>query len=124
MPKWSQEQCVLPLKWMPPESLTRGIFQFESDMWSFGVFLWELASLGKAPFVDVNNSNEIIRLVLSGERLEKPTRCRLRLYKLMMQCWSSPLKLRPSTDVLLEEFDDMIQRDQGPFIGNFQHELH
>ncbi|XP_070574028.1 tyrosine-protein kinase receptor Tie-1-like [Ptychodera flava] len=105
---------------MPVECLTRGIFTFESDIWSFGVFLWELASLGEPPFADVDSSNELIRRITNGERLRKPARCQPRFYELMSECWSSPFELRPGTDDLLEEFNNMIRKRQGPFTGNMQ----
>ncbi|XP_070574598.1 insulin-like growth factor 1 receptor [Ptychodera flava] len=52
-PTWANQQCRFPLRWMPPEFLNDGTFTLESDIWSYGILLWEIASLGGSPMTDV-----------------------------------------------------------------------
>lgn len=65
---------MLPIKWMPPEAFLDGIFTSKTDVWSFGVLLWEIMSMGYMPYTGCAN-REVMQLVTSGGRLEPPANC-------------------------------------------------
>ncbi|KAG8551544.1 hypothetical protein GDO81_004155 [Engystomops pustulosus] len=65
---------LLPVRWMAPESLIDGIFTTRSDVWSFGVLLWEMFSLGQQPYQGYSNI-EVLHYVRSGERMDSPDNC-------------------------------------------------
>ncbi|CAD5111907.1 DgyrCDS1169 [Dimorphilus gyrociliatus] len=91
----SKSQAKLPLRWMAPESLYDGLYSVKSDVWSFGVLLWEIITLGATPYPGMSGSTVMIK-VKEGYRLPKPLHCADVLYDLMNECWRSNPKLRPS----------------------------
>ncbi|XP_055353310.1 platelet-derived growth factor receptor beta-like [Paramacrobiotus metropolitanus] len=82
---------ALPVRWMPPEAIANRIFSNKSDVWSFGVVMWEAFSLGKLPYGDSDimrqSISEFITSLKNGLRLEKPKFCPSAIYNLMLQCW-------------------------------------
>ncbi|XP_036449497.1 proto-oncogene tyrosine-protein kinase ROS-like [Colossoma macropomum] len=86
---------LLPVRWMPPESLTDGIFNKHSDVWAFGVLLWEIMTLGKQPYPAFSNQ-EVLHHVNTGGRLPAPAECPQSLYKVMLECWRKEPGERPS----------------------------
>ncbi|KAK9701466.1 FERM N-terminal domain [Popillia japonica] len=100
----------LPIKWMSPESINFRRFTTASDVWMFGVCMWEILMLGVKPFQGVKN-NDVIGKIENGERLVLPPRCPPRLYSLMSLCWSYEPSKRPTfkeikeilNEILLEE---------------------
>ncbi|XP_028442004.1 hepatocyte growth factor receptor isoform X2 [Perca flavescens] len=85
----------LPVKWMALESLQTHKFTPKSDVWSFGVLLWELMTRGAPPYSDVN-SFDITVFLLQGRRLLQPEFCPDALYTLMIECWHPKPERRPS----------------------------
>lgn len=85
----------LPIKWMAPESINFRRFTTASDVWMFGVCMWEILMLGVKPFQGIKN-NDIISKLENGERLPLPANCPPRLYSLMSQCWSYEPSKRPT----------------------------
>lgn len=65
---------MLPIKWMPPEAFLDGIFTSKTDVWSFGVLLWEIMSMGYMPYPGRVNK-DVMNLVTSGGRLNAPANC-------------------------------------------------
>lgn len=115
--RWVEDQSYykaskgkLPIKWMAPESINFRRFTTASDVWMFGVCMWEILMLGVKPFQGVKN-NDVIGKIENGERLALPQRCPPRLYSLMSLCWSYEPSKRPSfkdvkevlNEILLEE---------------------
>ncbi|XP_059483949.1 tyrosine-protein kinase Shark [Neocloeon triangulifer] len=92
-----------PIKWYAPESYNYGSFSHASDVWSFGVTLWEMYSYGKQPYGEKRGA-EVIQLVERGERLLKPIMCPDAVYRLMKSCWSYQPSERPSFADLLQHF--------------------
>ncbi|XP_065333958.1 tyrosine-protein kinase Shark [Cloeon dipterum] len=99
----SSEGGRWPIKWYAPESYNYGSFSHASDVWSFGVTLWEMYSYGKQPYGDKRGA-EVIQLVEKGERLSKPPRCPDAVFRLMKSCWSYQPSERPSFADLLTHF--------------------
>ncbi|XP_057692262.1 hepatocyte growth factor receptor isoform X1 [Corythoichthys intestinalis] len=85
----------LPVKWMALESLQTHKFTAKSDVWSFGVLLWELMTRGAPPYSDVN-SFDITVFLLQGRRLLQPEFCPDALYTVMVECWHPNPERRPS----------------------------
>ncbi|XP_072757022.1 proto-oncogene tyrosine-protein kinase ROS-like [Anoplolepis gracilipes] len=78
---------LLPVRWMAPESLVDGIFTSQSDVWAFGVLMWEIMSLGEQPYPAKSN-DQVLEYVRSGGKLPKPLNCPPTLYELMQHCWN------------------------------------
>ncbi|CDW56571.1 Pkinase Tyr domain containing protein [Trichuris trichiura] len=97
-------QGLLPVRWMAPESMIDGIFTTKSDVWSFGVLLWEVVTLGRQPYAGRSNW-EVLNHVRIGGRLERPDSCPQEMYEfdIMMACWSFEANDRPTFDVLLNQ---------------------
>ncbi|KAM9807976.1 NT-3 growth factor receptor [Neosynchiropus ocellatus] len=77
---------MLPIRWMPPESIMYRKFTTESDVWSFGVILWEIFTYGKQPWFQLAN-NEVIECITQGRVLERPRLCPKEVYDMMLGCW-------------------------------------
>ncbi|XP_062133298.1 focal adhesion kinase 1 isoform X2 [Drosophila sulfurigaster albostrigata] len=106
----STPTVALPIKWMSPESINFRRFTTASDVWMFGVCIWEILMLGVKPFQGVKNS-EVITKLENGERLPLPPNCPPRLYSLMSQCWAyEPLK-RPNFKRIKETLYEILLED-------------
>ncbi|XP_029104320.1 high affinity nerve growth factor receptor-like [Scleropages formosus] len=79
-------RTMLPIRWMPPESIMYRKFTTESDVWSFGVVLWEIFTYGKQPWYQLSNS-EAIECITQGRELERPRICPKEVHLLMQGCW-------------------------------------
>ncbi|RXG73056.1 Inactive tyrosine-protein kinase transmembrane receptor ROR1, partial [Armadillidium vulgare] len=90
-----QSKSLLPVRWMPPESILYGKFTTESDVWSFGVVLWEIFSYGLQPYYGYNNQ-EVIEMIRSRHLLPCPDDCLPRIYVLMVECWHETANRRPT----------------------------
>uniref|UniRef100_A0A8C7W5P6 Tyrosine-protein kinase receptor n=1 Tax=Oncorhynchus mykiss TaxID=8022 RepID=A0A8C7W5P6_ONCMY len=77
---------MLPIRWMPPESIMYRRFTTESDVWSLGVVLWEIFTYGKQPWYQLSN-NEVIECITQGRVLQRPRSCPKEVYDLMLGCW-------------------------------------
>ncbi|KAH8863258.1 Focal adhesion kinase 1, partial [Schistosoma japonicum] len=89
----------MPIKWMAPESLHQRRFSSASDVWMFGVCIWEIMSKGIKPFSNLTNA-EAIEQIARGVRLKRPDKCPHDLYEILLQCWNSNPTLRPTFSML------------------------
>merc|ERR1712223_2369703 len=101
-------KAMLPVKWMPPEAFLDGVFTSKTDIWSFGILLWEVMSLGYMPYPGRANQ-EVMQLVTNGGRLEPPNYCPGPLYGLMCQCWHPIPEERPNFPTILERLGYCLQ---------------
>lgn len=85
---------LLPIRWMSPESLADGVFTSQSDVWSFGVVLWEMATLAEQPYQGLSNE-QVLQYVLGGGMLEHPHCCPDILHQIMVACWQRRPSHRP-----------------------------
>ncbi|EFX86645.1 hypothetical protein DAPPUDRAFT_307904 [Daphnia pulex] len=97
-----------PIKWMAMESLTRREFSTASDIWSFGVVLWEVTTLAQQPYVEIDPF-EVGRVLRDGYRLTQPVNCPDELYAIMAYCWSSSKSDRPTAPQLYRELHQFHQ---------------
>ncbi|XP_075216987.1 tyrosine kinase receptor Cad96Ca [Lycorma delicatula] len=97
----------LPIRWMAPESLYDNIFSVKSDIWSFGVLIWEIVTLGSTPYPGLAAA-EVMRKVRDGYRLDKPEHCRRELYNIMFYCWDKDPKERPNFTELVELLEQLL----------------
>uniref|UniRef100_A0A3P8TEZ4 Tyrosine-protein kinase receptor n=1 Tax=Amphiprion percula TaxID=161767 RepID=A0A3P8TEZ4_AMPPE len=96
---------LLPVRWMSPESLKDGVFTTMSDVWSFGVVLWEIATLAEQPYQGMSNE-QVLRFVMEGGLLDKPDNCPDMLFELMRMCWQYNPKMRPSFLEIISSIKD------------------
>uniref|UniRef100_A0A672KG52 Tyrosine-protein kinase n=1 Tax=Sinocyclocheilus grahami TaxID=75366 RepID=A0A672KG52_SINGR len=95
-----------PIKWTAPESLAYNTFSIKSDVWAFGVLLWEIATYGMSPYPGIDLS-QVYDLLEKGYRMEQPEGCPPKVYELMRACWQwSPLD-RPSFAETHQAFETM-----------------
>ncbi|NWU31822.1 INSR protein, partial [Dyaphorophyia castanea] len=100
---------LLPVRWMAPESLKDGVFTTYSDVWSFGVVLWEISSLAEQPYQGLSNE-QVLKFVMDGGYLDQPDNCPERLHSLMQMCWQYNPKMRPTFIEIIE----MLKEDLHP----------
>ncbi|KAG9353794.1 hypothetical protein JZ751_011918 [Albula glossodonta] len=88
-----------PVKWYAPECMNFFKFSCKSDVWSFGVLMWEAYSLGQKPYKGMKG-NEVIQMIESGERMAAPANCPPEMYELMKKCWTYKADERPGFNVV------------------------
>lgn len=101
----------LPVKWMALESMINLEFTTASDVWSFGVTLWEIATLGQSPYPTIDNENLVLSLK-QGHRMQKPKNCSEEIYQIMLDCWKEQPQHRPTFTDLRQQFDTMITKQE------------
>ncbi|KAM9381029.1 tyrosine-protein kinase receptor TYRO3 [Phaethornis superciliosus] len=94
----------LPVKWLALESLADNLYTTHSDVWAFGVTMWEIVTRGQTPYAGIENA-EIYNYLISGNRLKQPPECLEDVYDLMCSCWHPEPKLRPSFGVLRSQLE-------------------
>ncbi|CAG5135058.1 unnamed protein product, partial [Candidula unifasciata] len=94
-----------PIKWYAPESVNFGHFSHASDVWSYGVTLWEMFSYGGAPYDDMTGV-EVIKFIEDDCRLAKPEKCPDVVYSVMLKCWSFEPAQRPTFSMLNKHFNE------------------
>ncbi|XP_041914990.1 fibroblast growth factor receptor 1b isoform X5 [Alosa sapidissima] len=97
----------LPVKWMAPEALFDRIYTHQSDVWSFGVLLWEIFTLGGSPYPGVP-VEELFKLLKEGHRMDRPSACPQELYLMMKDCWHAVPTYRPTFKQLVEDLDRIL----------------
>ncbi|KAK3093046.1 hypothetical protein FSP39_010475 [Pinctada imbricata] len=101
----------LPLKWMAVESLRDRIFTTQSDVWSFGILMWEIITMGGSPYPNIALA-DLYYVLANGYRMEKPTNCSDELYLVMRQCWMEDPSDRPSFTDLRVRIELLLSRDR------------
>ncbi|XP_062848512.1 focal adhesion kinase 1 isoform X2 [Trichomycterus rosablanca] len=101
----------LPIKWMAPESINFRRFTSSSDVWMFGVCMWEILMYGVKPFQGVKN-NDVIGRIENGERLAMPPNCPPTLYSLMTKCWAYDPSKRPRFTELKAQLSTILAEEK------------
>uniref|UniRef100_A0A2K6GVR5 Fibroblast growth factor receptor n=1 Tax=Propithecus coquereli TaxID=379532 RepID=A0A2K6GVR5_PROCO len=100
-------QGRLPVKWMAPEALFDRVYTHQSDVWSFGVLMWEIFTLGGSPYPGIP-VEELFKLLKEGHRMDKPANCTNELYMMMRDCWHAVPSQRPTFKQLVEDLDRIL----------------
>ncbi|XP_060072094.1 proto-oncogene tyrosine-protein kinase ROS-like [Ylistrum balloti] len=95
---------LLPVRWMSPEALVDGVFTTQSDIWAFGILIWEVMTFGRQPYPARTNI-EVLHYVRSGGQLEQPEGCPEELFQMMRSCWVEA-EDRPSFSVILQQLEE------------------
>lgn len=95
-----------PVKWTAPEAALWGKFSIKSDVWSFGVLIYEIITRGQVPFPSMSNS-EALQNIEIGYRMPSPKQCPSCVYEIMLQCWNLRPEHRPTFASLRDVFDDL-----------------
>uniref|UniRef100_A0A7N8YE45 receptor protein-tyrosine kinase n=1 Tax=Mastacembelus armatus TaxID=205130 RepID=A0A7N8YE45_9TELE len=99
----------LPLKWMAPEAIFDKIYTTQSDVWSFGVLMWEIFSLGASPYPGVQIDEEFCCRLKEGTRMRAPEYSSSEIYQTMLDCWQGEPQERPTFTELVERLGDLLQ---------------
>lgn len=113
------KRVKLPVKWMAIESLQTQKFTTKSDVWSYGILMWELLTRGASPYPDVD-PYDITHYLLKGRRLAQPQFCPDTLYNLMLMCWDPEPDHRPSFHSLVTEVQQILSCLQGEHYINLK----
>ncbi|XP_043950379.1 platelet-derived growth factor receptor alpha isoform X4 [Drosophila biarmipes] len=105
------ESGKLPIKWLALESLSDHVFSTYSDVWSYGIVLWEMFSLAKVPYPGIDPNQELFNKLNDGYRMEKPPYANQELYEIMLECWRKNPESRPLFPELEQRFAKMLGED-------------
>ncbi|KAB0363827.1 hypothetical protein FD754_007983 [Muntiacus muntjak] len=108
---WCVQIAKVPIKWMALESILHRIYTHQSDVWSYGVTVWELMTFGSKPY-DGIPASEISTVLEKGERLPQPPICTIDVYMIMVKCWMIDADSRPKFRELILEFSKMARDPQ------------
>ncbi|XP_046619877.1 uncharacterized protein LOC124305012 isoform X1 [Neodiprion virginianus] len=103
----NNERGPLPVKWMAIESLRDRVFSTKSDVWSYGIVLWELFSLADTPYHGIRPEN-MYQTLIEGYRMERPKYAPQILYDMMLHCWKEEPSERPSFESLIWKISEMV----------------
>lgn len=105
----------LPIRWMPPEAITSANFTMASDVWSYGVVLWELFTYGDLPFDD-KTDDEVVRFIVKDlGKLACPVKCPTNVFDVMEKCWNGDPGVRPNFMTVHEMISDFIGDSTGMY---------
>ncbi|XP_047470761.1 LOW QUALITY PROTEIN: vascular endothelial growth factor receptor 2-like [Penaeus chinensis] len=87
---------LMPIKWMSIEAIRDRIFSVQSDVWAYGVTLWELFTLGSTPYPGVEVNKDFLTFLENGNRMDRPKYANQEIYRLLLECWSVEPLDRPT----------------------------
>ncbi|XP_065218419.1 fibroblast growth factor receptor 2-like [Planococcus citri] len=98
----------LPIKWMAPEALFHNKYTMQSDVWSYGILLWEIITLGGNPYPSIDDQAGLHHALKHNYRMEKPANASTNVYNLMMDCWSFEPEDRPNFLSIVERLKELL----------------
>ncbi|KAL7981775.1 hypothetical protein Chor_000832 [Crotalus horridus] len=104
----ASKNTFLPVKWMAPESIFDNLYTTLSDVWSYGILLWEIFSLGGTPYPGMMVDSTFYNKIKSGYRMTKPDHATSEMYDIMVKCWNSEPEKRPSFYHLSEIVESLL----------------
>ncbi|XP_053372815.1 fibroblast growth factor receptor-like [Mercenaria mercenaria] len=97
-----------PVRWMSPESLFENVFNVKTDIWSFGILLWEIVHFGHLPYPDMG-PHEVTEKIQTGYRMSQPPHCSSDIYNLMLMCWAENPENRPCFGDIMQNLHHLSQ---------------
>ncbi|RMC07253.1 hypothetical protein DUI87_16710 [Hirundo rustica rustica] len=110
----------LPVKWMAPESLFERTYTMKSDVWSYGILLWEIFSLGVNPYPGVQVDSNFYKLIQSGFKMDQPYYATKDVYCMMQSCWALDSRKRPSFSCLVSSLACQLAEAEGAVYHNMK----
>uniref|UniRef100_A0A6Q2ZP08 receptor protein-tyrosine kinase n=1 Tax=Esox lucius TaxID=8010 RepID=A0A6Q2ZP08_ESOLU len=104
----SKGSTFLPLKWMAPESIFHNLYTTLSDVWSYGILLWEIFTLGGTPYPDLPMNELFYSALKRGYRMSKPNHATDEVYEVMQKCWDEKYEKRPEFSLLVHTMGNML----------------
>uniref|UniRef100_A0A8C8GWP0 receptor protein-tyrosine kinase n=1 Tax=Oncorhynchus tshawytscha TaxID=74940 RepID=A0A8C8GWP0_ONCTS len=98
----------LPVKWMSPESIFECVYTFESDVWSYGILLCEIFSLGSSPYPGIPVDSKFYKMIKEGYRMDAPEFAPSEMYEIMRSCWEADPFKRPSFSKVVERIEKQL----------------
>ncbi|XP_068198794.1 tyrosine-protein kinase FRK [Antennarius striatus] len=105
----AREGTKFPVKWTAPEAIHENLFSIKSDVWSFGILLFEIMTFGQMPYPAMTNF-QVVQRIPQGYRMQCPPNCPKVMYDIMLDCWNQNQNDRPTFETLqwkLEDFFDL-----------------
>uniref|UniRef100_A0A8C4RTH5 Tyrosine-protein kinase n=1 Tax=Erpetoichthys calabaricus TaxID=27687 RepID=A0A8C4RTH5_ERPCA len=106
----AKEGCKFPVKWTAPEAISLSQFTIKSDVWSFGILLYEIITYGKMPYPGMVNF-QVVQELSAGYRMPCPMNCPPEFYEIMKECWKENASDRPTFETLQWKFEDFFDTD-------------
>ncbi|XP_065209814.1 plexin-A4-like [Planococcus citri] len=100
----------LPVKWMAPETLTHRRNSPQSDVWSYGILLWEIVTFGEVPYATYDDAAKLLKDIRSGYRMKKPEDCSMDTYCLMVKCWNHLPENRPDFTKIIHDLEGILKK--------------
>lgn len=113
----------LPVKWMSPESIFECVYTFESDVWSYGILLWEIFSLGNSPYPGMPVDAKFYKLIKEGYRMDAPEFAPNEMYQIMRSCWDADPFNRPPFRKVVERIEQQLSDATKHIYLNFSSRL-
>ncbi|XP_070817087.1 mast/stem cell growth factor receptor kita isoform X2 [Chaetodon trifascialis] len=113
----------LPVKWMSPESIFECVYTFESDVWSYGILLWEIFSLGNSPYPGMPVDAKFYKLIKEGYRMDAPEFAPSEMYHIMRSCWDPDPFNRPPFRKVVERIEQQLSDATKHIYLNFSSRL-
>ncbi|KAM9626895.1 tyrosine-protein kinase Lyn isoform 4-T10 [Trichechus inunguis] len=110
----AREGAKFPIKWTAPEAINFGCFTIKSDVWSFGILLYEIVTYGKIPYPGRTNA-DVMTALSQGYRMPRMENCPDELYDIMKMCWKEKAEERPTFDYLQSVLDDFYTATEGQY---------
>ncbi|NXN99559.1 KIT factor, partial [Rhinopomastus cyanomelas] len=109
----------LPVKWMAPESIFNCVYTFESDVWSYGILLWELFSLGSSPYPGMPVDSKFYKMIKEGYRMFSPECAPPEIYDIMKSCWDADPLQRPTFKQIVQMIEQQLADSAPRVYANF-----
>ncbi|XP_030649990.1 macrophage colony-stimulating factor 1 receptor [Chanos chanos] len=115
----------LPVKWMAPESIFECVYTVQSDVWSYGILLWEIFSLGKSPYPNMLVDSKFYKMIKCGYQMSRPDFASPEMYDVMKMCWSLEPTQRPTFSKIMKYIERLLgeQNEQQVEYKNLQQDV-
>ncbi|XP_063299570.1 tyrosine-protein kinase FRK [Pelobates fuscus] len=113
----AKNDVKLPLKWTAPEAARKNKFSVKSDVWAFGILIFEIVTYGKMPYPGLNG-RQVLDKLEQGYRIPKPLNCPLDLYNIMLECWNASPEDRPTFETLQWRLEDFFENEASSYMDS------